>query len=129
MTLISIAFPIDSLCFINYPLLSYPLCIASIILLLFLKKNKINDLFLCCFSIILLCGIFFSLRFCITPLSLKVVRDGNSTYVLRRITDKKVFIASNCKKNRLCFSDKKMQHMILPEIKKAFGIEKPSIIF
>lgn len=128
MTLISTVCPIDSLCFINSPLLSYPLCISSIILLLFLKRLKINDLIVCFFSIILLCGIILYLHFCIIPSPLKVIRDGNSTYILRKITDKKVLISNNGKKNRLYLSDKKIQHMILPEIKKAFGIQKPSII-
>lgn len=120
--------PFGVFTFINNPLISYPLCWGLVIIFIFnenIKKNIyyffIYTLFSFIFVLIILNNISIKSNFLI-------IEDFNRLYLIKMVSEDTFYIHDLSMKKSF-ISEKKIEYLLVPEIKKKFGITNPSILY
>lgn len=114
--------------FINNPIISYPLCWTLAGILIFNQAIKKNIYYYCLYSFISLISVLIILNIIEIKNKICIINDFNIIYIIRYIDENTVYLSvANIKKNFI--SKKKIEYVLLPEIKKNFGINRPTILY
>lgn len=127
MQMIEKTFSFQTICFVNYPLFSYPMCFIVLIFLFFLKK-KVSSILLFFYSSLFFVILLFIFSYLPPRSSIKIIQDNDRTYLIRYLSNQKVFLHFFGRAFKKKSFEKKIKYIILPEIKKNFGIQYPFII-
>ncbi len=124
---VSIFVPYWIFTFVDSPKLSYPLCWGIILIILFYKNIIGNIYYMALYSFI---GLIVSIAILN---SIKInknyffIEDFNKIYEIKYIDKNLIFIHILGQKRQF-ISEKTLEYLIVPKIKKYFGINRPEIL-
>jgi hypothetical protein len=113
--------------FVNAPFISYPLCWGLTIVFIFNDNIKNNIYYFFLYTVSALIFVLFILNIPVKS-NFCIVEDFNKIYLIKMVDKNKVYVHDISMKKSFV-SEKKIEYLLLPEIKKNFGITKPCILY
>jgi hypothetical protein len=125
---LSLYIPYGIFTFVNAPFISYPLCWGLTIVFIFNDNIKNNIYYFFLYTVSALIFVLFILNNIPVKSNFCIVEDFNKIYLIKMVDKNKVYVHDISMKKSFV-SEKKIEYLLLPEIKKNFGITKPCILY